>query len=144
LAPESFLKYTDERNSNDSNVQTVIDTVPLYILNDRAPLYWTSFDDEYIIMDSFDSDVDSTLQASKMQVWGSREPAFTISDSFIPDLPARAFPYLLSEAKSVSFNALKQAGNPKEEQRSRRQRVWLARNARKDGSTMRLPHYGRK
>ena len=146
MEPEEFLEYLNTRKSSDDNIIEVDHTanITFNILNDRAPSYWTSFDDEYVIFDAYDSDVDSTLQASKLQSWGNREPTFSKTDSFIPDLPAKAFPYLLSEAKSVAFNTLKQSANPKEEQRSRRQRIWLARNSWKQDGKMSFPDYGRK
>ena len=144
--PKEFMDYVNARNSSDSTVSEVIDYsgITLLVKNSTAPLYWTSFDDEVIVMDAYNSAVDSTLQGSKTQVQVYREPAFTIADAFIPDLTSKAFPYLLSEAKSVAFNALRQVGNQKEEQRSRRQRTWLAREKRRTNEGINRQNYGRK
>ena len=66
-----------------------------------------------------------------------------MTDTFTPDLPSKNFPYLLSEAKSVVFNALRQAPNAKEEQKSRRQRTWSSwAKWRVDGG-VKTPNYGR-
>jgi len=145
--PEKFVNETSQRNSLDTNVTEVYDNTvgPLLIFNDRNPSYYTIIDDEYVIFDSYNSSVDSTLQTSKVVAHGVVEPAFTIDDDFIPDLPSKAFPYLLSEAKSVCFNVLNQSSNPKEEQRSRRHRTYQARNKRSQnkGAIAKSPNYGR-
>ena len=54
--PEQFLELTRTRNSSDADVTTVTDftNVVLYILNDTPPLYWTSFDDEYVVFDAYE------------------------------------------------------------------------------------------
>ena len=146
LEAEEFIKTLNVRDSSASDVTQVTDFsgVVLLVKNDVAPTYWTSFDDENIVFDSYDSVVDSTLQTSKTQIQFYKEPTFTQSDTFVPDLPSKAFPYLLSEAKSVTFNALRQTANQKEEQRSRRQRTWLSREKWRTRDGIRGPDYGRK
>jgi len=76
--PLDFLEVLNSRNSTATNIQTVIDAsgVVLNIRNDIAPTMWTSFDDTTIVFDSFDSGVESTLQASKAQVYGFKEPVW--------------------------------------------------------------------
>lgn len=142
---EDFLRLLNSRNSSASNVDTITDPdgVKLLITNDDRPRYWTTFDDEVIVFDSYNSAVDANLQESKFQCYGNVEPAWNHIDTFVPDLPAKAFSYLLAEAKSVAFNALLQVGNQKAEQQSRRQRVWLGREKWRNGQGMRTPDYGR-
>lgn len=146
MTPAQFLDHVNARNSSASDVTTVSDPsgVDLFILNDARPLFWTSFDDEVLVFDAYDTGVDTNLQESKFQCWGNVEPTWTHLDAFTPDLPAKAFAYLLAEAKSVAFNALMQAGNQKAEQQSRRQRVWLARDKWRSNGGMQFPDYGRK
>ena len=145
-----FINLLNTRNTDNSNVQSVIDIgsggVELLILNDTAPQYWTSFDDDYIVFDSYDSAVEDTLQNSKTQVLCVEEPAFSdyMDDDFIPDLPSQAFSYLLAESKSVAFNALKQSPNAKEEQRATRQKNRLASQKWRHSGGIIYPNYGRK
>lgn len=123
--PEDFLYYSLAQDSSASNIDTVTDSsgTVLYIINDHAPTYWTSFDDEYVIMDSYDSTVDDTLQASKMIAYAEVEPSWSMTDSFVPtEIPAKAFPFLLAEAKSNCFITIKQEANPKVEQIANRLR----------------------
>jgi len=144
--PDEFLASLNGRSSDESNIDIITDIsgIELLIKTDAAPLYYTSFDDENLVFDSYDSDVDTTLQTSKTQAYIYKEPTFTIEDTFIPDLPSKNFPYLLAESKSVAFNALRQAPNAKEEQRSRRQRTWSARDKWRTNGALQVPDYGRK
>jgi hypothetical protein len=146
MSPSEFLEWVNARSSDATNVETITGPsgLALLIINDHSPTYYTSFDDEWLAFDSYDADVDNTLQQVKTQCYGHIEPAFSLTDSYVPDIPAKAFPYLLSEAKSVAFNALRQAANAKEEQRSRRQRQWLARSKWRTNGGIKFPDYGRK
>jgi len=146
LQPEDFLDITNGRNSADANVDTVIgpDATKLFIKNDKQPEWWTSFDDEGIVFDSYDSVVDDHLQGSKTQVVAYTEPSFSFVDSFIPDLPSEAFSALLAEAKSTSFAHIKQAPDAKAEQQARRQQRWLSRKAWRSNGGVRYPDFGRK
>jgi hypothetical protein len=146
MEPEDFLSFINQRNSSDSDVTSVTDfsNVTLLIKNDKQPQYWTSFDDEYIVFDSYDSAVDDTLVTAKTQCMGPRDAVFTISDDHIPDLPAKAFSYFLAEAKSVAFNVLKQSANAKEEQKSKRQRYRLSLGKWRQGNGITYSSFGRK
>ena len=146
MEPADFINLVNQRDSSNSTVDTITDPsgIPLFIINDDRPRYWTTFDDEVIVFDSYDSQVETNLQESKFQCYGNVEPTWTHAYEFVPDLPAKAFPYLLAEAKSVAFNALMQVGNQKAEQQSRRQRVWLSREKWRNGQGMQFPDYGRK
>jgi hypothetical protein len=146
MDPKEFLDLLNQRDSSSTDVDTITDPtgVSLYIVNNDRPRFWTTFDDEVIVFDSYDSQVETNLQASKTQCYGNVEPTWSHTDTAVPDLPAKAFPYLLAEAKSVAFNALMQVGNQKAEQQSRRQRVWHAREKWRNGQGMQFPDYGRK
>lgn len=144
--PDDFLRYISQRNSLNTNIQTVTDFsgVSLLIQNDKAPTYWTSFDDVYIVTDSYDSSLDTTLQESKTQCLAYLYPSWTKQDSFIPDLPIEAFPALLEESKSTAFITLKQMVNQKAEQKASRQQRWLSRKAWRSHGGVRYQDYGRK
>lgn len=147
LNPEEFIDHINSRDETESNIQSVIDPVSgivLKIVNDSAPTYYTSFDNEYIIFDSFDSDIESSLTAANTQCYGKFEPIFTISDSFVPDLPTNMFSYLLDEAKAVAFVELKQTQNPKAEQHSITQRRRASQDSWRLAGGIKYPNYGRK
>lgn len=146
LENEEFLNRTNDRNSDNTNVDVISDTggIDIVIMNDRAPEFYTSFDDEYVVFDAYDSAVDTTIQTSKTQVVGYISPAWVVSDTHIPDLPEEAFPALLEEAKSTSFIVLKQAANEKVEQKAQRQHRWLSRKAWRVDGGVRYPDFGRR
>jgi len=146
--PDDFLELTNARDSLDSAVDTITDPdsgVTLLITNNEHPTYYTSFDDEYAVFDSYKSTLESNLQQSMSQCYGAIEPTFSLIDTFTPDFPAKIFPGYLAEAKSTCFNALKQSANQKEEQKSRRQRRKMSRDKRRtEGGGIMYPDYGRK
>lgn len=144
--PEDFLYILNQRDSSASNVTTVTDTtgISLLIYNDKPPQYFTSFDDDNLVFDSYDSAVNSTLVSSKTQCHGKRSVAFSITDSFTPDLPVQMFTYLLAEAKSTCFVTLKQMGNPKAEQVSVSQKRRMSQEAWKLKNGITFGNYGRK
>lgn len=146
LYPDNFLHKQNQLNDSLSNVSQVTDTtgVVFSIYTDKEPTYWTSFDDEYIVFDSYDSGVDTTMQGSKTQCRGIKEPPWSPIDTFVPDLPPSAFSLLLEESKSVAFLTLKQVPNEKAEQRSKRQQRRLTRKAWRAKGGIRWPDYGRK
>lgn len=146
LTPDAFLRMTNERNNDNDNVDVVTDVtgVELLVYNDRLPTYYTSFDDKWLVFDSYDSEINSTLVSDKVQAQGYIEPSWTVDDSFIPDLPSDAFPAFLAEAKSTAFLTLKQMPNEKAEQMATRGQRWLARKARKIAGGIQYPNYGRR
>ena len=146
MYPDNFLMKQNELNESNSNVTQVTDStgVKYNIYNDRAAEYWTSFDDEYIVFDGYDSDLESSIQGSKTQCTGIIEPGWSSTDTFVPDLPIDAFPLLLEETKSASFLALKQVANDKAEQRSQSHKRRLSRKSWRTKGGVRYPNYGRK
>ena len=146
LHPDEFLLLTNGYDNSQTEVDTITDFsgVKFNIKNDEPPTFWTTFDDEYLVFNSYDNEVDTTLQSSKTQALAFTEPTWTTSDGFIPDLPSEAFPALLAEAKSACFLRLKQMPDQKSEQQSQRQRSWLSRKAWKTAGGIRFPDYGRR
>ena len=145
LQPDHFLYKTNQRNNDDSDTVAITDLggIEVLIKNDTPPTYYTSFDDEYLVFDSYDSAVESTLQESKIQAMAYVMPEWNSSDTFIPDLPENAFTALVEEAKSRASFRLKQVADQKAEQEAGRQNRWLARKARRVAGGIQYPSYGR-
>lgn len=127
LPPSNFLKQAYLIQDDDVNAIQVTDpglsSVTYYVKKDTAPRFYTSFDDQYIALDSFDMVVDP-IQAlgTKTVVMAKMVPTWTVDDAFVPQMDENLFPYLLAEAKSTCFVNLKQQGNPKVDKQSREQR----------------------
>lgn len=144
--PDEFLRMVSSRNDNTQHVETIRDYsgVDLIIINNRAPMYWTSFDDTYIVCDSYNKALDDTLKKSKTQALIYRIPQWVHTEDAIPDLPAEAFSALIEESKSTAFLTLKQMGNEKAEQKASRQNRWLSRKAWQAKGGVRYDNYGRR
>lgn len=144
--PDQFLFRLNQEDNTSPKVDVIIDPsgIELLIRNDRAPEYYTSFDDDVLVFNSYDKAVDGVLQSSKFQAQGYVLPTWSHTDLAIPDLPAEAFTALLEEAKSRVSYKLYQEPDQKAEQEAARQQRWLSRKARKVAGGIQYPNYGRK
>ena len=120
--PVKFLDDLLQRNTSATEITEVTnpDGAPLWIFNERAPRIWTSFDDENVVFDAFDSDIESTVQGSKSVVHCVKAPVFFKTDTSIADLPEKAFPLFLAESKRASHIYLKQQDSPLDAKRALR------------------------
>lgn len=96
-------------------------------------------------MDSFNKDRDNTLQESKSRAYGTVYPVFELVDTFVPQVDAVMFPYLIAEAKSTAMSLLKGSSDPKIEQAARRQKNYIQNDKfRTQKEPQRLSNYGRR
>lgn len=145
LEPDEFIFKTNKEDSSAATVEVVTDPggIQLLIRNDRAPKYYTSFDDETLVFDSYDSSVDSVLRSSKVQAQAYVLPTWSMTDDHIPDLPAYAFSALIAEAKSNASFKIRQVVDQKSEQEAGRQNRWIARKSRRVSGGIEYPSFGR-
>jgi len=123
MPPEVFNDLITER----TEVAGVTNSAG-YTIN-ADPLYWTSYDDTYIVFDGYNSAVDNTLQTSKSIVYGTQQATWQHIDTFVPNIPEKFFPTLLAEAKSQAFVNLKQTSNAREERKAQRGRMAMRSEA---------------
>lgn len=118
LYPEDFLQMCYQRSSSDTDTTYVTneDGVKFLVYSDRAPTYWTSFDEEHIYLDSYKSTVESTLQGSKSVAHVLEIPTFPSDASASPELPARYFPMFKSMIKVACYEKIKQMANQTDSQ----------------------------
>lgn len=138
------LTFLDRMDENGLLVETYDGNLDIFVSTDNYPTYYTSFDDNYIIMNSYDSTVESTLQSSKTRAFGSVYPTFTQTDAFEPDLDDNMIPLLLAEAKSTCFSLFKGGSDPKIEQAARRLKSYVQNDMYKTKQPNKRPNYGRK
>lgn len=145
LSPKEFMNLLDLRDSSASNIDVITsNNIFFNIHNDRPPNYYTTFDEDVIVFDAFDSAVETFLKTAKNQCYGKIYPTVTLSDGMYFDLPTEAFSYLLNEAKSIAFLTLKQTQNPKAEQHSVTQRRRMSQEAWRFNKGIMYPNYGRR
>lgn len=111
----NFINLVTDYNPEQSNVEsfqlsvgTSGESYKFYFMNDRSPQYCTVIANQYVVFNSYDNVVDSTLQSSKVMAMGLISRPFLMEDSFIPPLNDEQFPLLFNEAKELAFFELKQ------------------------------------
>ena len=142
--PTEFLASLPTSGDDVFNYTHPVNNIPLTCRNSKNPRYYTSFDNQYIVCDSYNNVEDTTLQESKTRCWGTKYPTFTMSDSFIVDLNETMFPYLLAESKSVCFSVFKSGSDPKIEQAARRLKSYVQNDRYKTKQSNRRNLYGRR
>lgn len=152
---EDFLDYTNQFNTTEDNVSSMTITVDGNTLSvkyrsDTAPTYCCSLNDSTILFDSYDSEVDTTLQKTKSQAYGIYLTDWDNDDAFVPNLDAHQFALLLKEAKAMAWQELKSVENVAA-QRSARRLMVTAQNKRDRVNNKHMgyyytqyPNYGRK
>lgn len=147
---QTFLARSYALNPSDTDVDTCnlttfgSDSLVLNYRNNTHPKYYTTYDDNAVLFDSYDAGEDAFLQKTKSQCYGLTIPTWTVSDGFTPDLDARQFTLLLNEAKSQAFIELKQSANPKAERRARRGWIQAQRTKKNIDKSISYIGYGRK
>lgn len=123
------------------------DTLPIFGYNDVSPKYFTAVDDSIVLFDSYNTNLESSLQSDKSMGFGKLIPSFSFTDSFIPRLDSNQFGLLLNEAKRQAAVEIGEQQNIIAEQRSKR--AWVrsqknATNVKTRANRDRYPNYGRK
>lgn len=157
LPLDQFVMLTQGYNTTAPDVGTMALTYntfnfTFYFKKKVKPCYYTTFNDNTLIFDAYDTGVDSVLQPAKTLCFGVLSNTFTEEDSWVPNLQDQQFPLLLNEAKSLAWAELKQTTHSKAEQTARRNWRHLARDRahtyderfqRNNHSFDQLPNFGR-
>ena len=138
----SPLEFIDRMSETDLKVTTVDQSMELFVANDTDPSYYTSFNDNHIIMNSYDVSVEAHLAANKTRAFCSIYPTFSQTDSFAIDLDQTLMPLLLAEAKSTCMSLFKGGSDPKVEQSARRLKSYVQNDQYKSNQSARN-NYGR-
>lgn len=125
-------------------------TFDVYYQNDKAPDYYTSYDDNTILFDSYDSDVDTTLQTSKSLAYGLLTHTWVDDNNATLPLDAQQYNILIKEAKVMSWMELRQTENQAAAMQARKAKI--AAEKKKDKVNYnhkgyyydKFPNYGRK
>lgn len=143
--PDEFIHHQNNLISDRDNIEEMISRggARFLIRNDRQPHYWTSFDDGVIVLDAYDSAIESTVQGNKTQALMFKTPEWVMSDEFVPDIPVDAFPGYLAELKSTAALRINETTDSKAEQQAVRQQRRLSNQAWRTHGGIRKPNYGR-
>ncbi len=107
----------------------------LWVINDKWPLYWTSYDDIYVTLDAYLTTENTILETDRMYCDAILEPVWTESNTFnlttTGNLPAKLIGTYLSTVKAASFKKLKELVSEEDE---RHGRIGIARLRRENRS----------
>lgn len=129
LLPEDFLRMTDN-NVNNTEPVVVAGGGTIYVANNKAPSYYTSFNEEELVFDSYDSTVSAGIVAANVQIWadiqldtaGAREAGLPV-ESWTPDIPARLNSLWLWECIEKCYSSIVRVDNQQATREARRQYV---------------------
>lgn len=135
LPPGDFIEYIHNFNPSQPDTGSFDyvaegSVVTFAYKNGASPQYYTTIDDTTMVFDSYDSDVSTTLEASKTLAYGPRRTTFESTDTFVPNLQPNQFALLLSESKSLAWMELKQTAHAKAEQSAKRNWTHLQKSRR--------------
>lgn len=144
--PEDFLRYIRGRKTESDNTVAMPDingSTVIPVRNNQHPRYYTSFDDEHIVCDSYKSTVDTVLQTSKTRAYVSKIPNVTISDSYTFTLSYPHMRILESEAAATAVSVKLKQSNPNLERMARNSRTRSEDQKRRSGPYDKRNNFGR-
>ncbi len=147
---DSFINMVSSRSTSDTNVTAVTLSTGLIlpIVNDQAPTYYTVMDygSDELVFDSFDSALETNLQASKSMAYGMLKPTLSLADASEIDLPKHLQVLVKREARAMYFDLYKDGVTAEIDRTRRRAEVRAQRQRRiiKDTDNENRPDYGRK
>lgn len=145
LKPDDFLSLVSDTEADNVEIITDFSGVQLPIVNNKAPSFYTTFDGQYLVTDSYDSDEETTLQSFKTRLFGSVSSVFLLEDDFEIPLPENLHPLYRDMVLAECYEALREEPAPPTVQR--RVRAGLAKLQQRHqrvGSAGRRVNYGRR
>ena len=149
MAPKDFIEMTSARTLSDSinEAMTLPDSGHIVVIrNDQAPRYFTLLDGyDDVVMDSYDSNLETNLQSSKSLAFGTSIPTLPLADATSPNLPQNLMVLLRREARAMYFDLYKD-GVTREVDRTRRRaqtRAMRDRRIIRNTDNQTGPDYGR-
>lgn len=147
LQPCDFIAQLHGRNSGDSNITTVTndDGVPMFIFNDKAPQFYTSFDEESIAFDGFETVRGIGNQIADTVIVGNIKPTadFVTPTATLP-IPERMNSLILNEAIATANYRLRQTSDPRSERLARRQNIKMRELEPRTQRDQAEKNYGRR
>lgn len=144
LTPIEFINYTSRQSSTNTIEVTGFDQNKMVVPTNSFPKYFTSFDNTYVVFDSYHSDYDATLQSSKSKIVASFEESFLQEDDFLIPVPAHLSETYLDMFLDEALTLVHQQPVGLISQRARAGRIKLQQDNRSLGQSKGKKKYGRK
>lgn len=147
LTPEEFIEMSYNMQAGLDNVDELftLEGVKLNVINDQDPMYWTSFDEKYVVTDSYNKVEGSTLIAGNSVIYCKESSKWLADDDFIPAMPEEMFPTYLAKVKARAFLQLKREQSIPDERQALAGMSKIRREVSKlnDKTNRRTNRYGR-
>lgn len=147
VTPDEFLAMMSiPVKDSDTNYETVTDPsgVVFKVYKLKHPDYYTSFDGETVVFDSWDSTEDTVLQSSKTRVHGTKTLAMDMESSAVVPLPEHLHGAFQDACFVELYEALRQEpAPPSVANRARVNQIKLQQESRRVGSAGIKRKYGR-
>jgi len=148
LTPLEFMELTNQRTVTTDNTNVIevqgYDGTKTAVITNQFPSYFTSFDGEFIVCDSYHKDYDSSLQASKTKMVATEMPVFLQQDDFVIPLPESMDELYRDNVEDEARSALREERDPIVAQRARRNRIKMQQEKRVAGGIRAKQSKGRK
>lgn len=141
IDPTEFLDRSEMWENYD--VVAITANALVRIGNDKDPTYYTSFDQQTLVLDSYDSAVLTYIPSTRVRAIVRKVPDFTVGDSGVQTLDDMYFPTYVSECQSRTHAILKDNVNRKVEEYARRNRVSQQNDKFKVKKENGRPNFGR-
>lgn len=149
-----ILEFMELYSEDDNTVAAVLSdktfeatNIRAWVRNDKQPDYYTLYNDDFVVLDSWDSSQSTYGVGSRVAMYAQTVPSLNgfdaDNDSF--ELDNNYIQYILTEAKSRCFSLFKGGVDQKIEQSARRQKVYLQNDLYKnEEQRIKRPTYGRR
>jgi len=144
LPPLDFVEHSLHSDTTDSIIVEGFNGNKMSIKTKQFPAYFTSFDNIHVVFDSYNSEYDTTLQASKTRFVGSQEKVFLQEDSFVIPIPNHLSETYLDMFLNEALTLVHQQPIGMISQRARAKKIKLQQDNRTVGQGRSKTSYGRK
>jgi hypothetical protein len=129
LYPVEFMAKVNSRpaDGDDVFVSTDFSGVSLNVMTNSAPTFFTMFDNEYLVFDSYNAAVESTLHQTKTQAYGQMTSQLVLADATEIVLPSNLYPLFRNELRTMYFDIHGTGATPVMERAGSRARVRMQR-----------------
>ena len=143
----AFIERLDGRNALEANVTEIAndDGVLLKIITDQPPTFYTSFDEDNLSFDAYDSTRGTGTQAVDSLILANVKPAMDFTDPAATfPIPERMQTLLINEAMATAGVALRQVQDPRAERIARRQGIKLRELEPRTQRDLQVKQHGRR
>ena len=144
LPPLDFVEHTLHSNTTNSIIVKGYNDNRMPIKTNQFPTYFTSFDNIYVVFDSYNNEFDTALQASKTRFVGSQEKVFLQEDVFEIPIPNHLSETYLDMFLNEALTLVHQQPIGMIAQRARVKKIKLQQDNRTLGQGRSKASYGRK